>query len=139
MLYRQKLFDKPPFTVWHDTNIAGKTLQNRAILQRTHQRLLTIIRVFVPDIEIEFISVPKAKRLSIISKKSQKARAGLSLRPCSSKHIFNRNDKSEHITHLDNVVRIIIVCHNATLWSVSRSASRMPKQSLPRLPRNMNP
>ena len=29
-------------------------------------------------------------------------------RTFSSKHIFNRNDKSEHITHLDNVVRIII-------------------------------
>ena len=27
------------------------------------------------------------------------------------KDILNRNDKSEHITHLDNVVRIII------LWS----------------------
>ena len=30
--------------------------------------------------------------------------------PCPLNHIFNRNDKSEHITHLDNVVRIIIVC-----------------------------
>lgn len=30
--------------------------------------------------------------------------------PCPLKHIFNRNDKSEHITHLDNVVRIIISC-----------------------------
>ena len=28
--------------------------------------------------------------------------------PCPSNHIFNRNDKSEHTTHLDNVVRIII-------------------------------
>ena len=27
-----------------------------------------------------------------------------------SKDIFNRNDKSEHITYLDNVVRIIITC-----------------------------
>lgn len=40
--------------------------------------------------------------------KSKKARASLSTHPCLSKHIFNRNDKSEHITHLDNVVRIII-------------------------------
>ena len=29
--------------------------------------------------------------------------------PRSSKHISNRNDKSEHTTHLDHVVRIIIV------------------------------
>ena len=29
-------------------------------------------------------------------------------RPRPSKNILNRNDKSEHITHLDNVVRIII-------------------------------
>ena len=29
--------------------------------------------------------------------------------PLLSKNIVNRNDKSEHITHLDNVVRIIIV------------------------------
>ena len=29
--------------------------------------------------------------------------------PLPSKNIVNRNDKSEHITHLDNVVRIIIV------------------------------
>ena len=28
---------------------------------------------------------------------------------CLLNYIFNRNDKSEHITHLDNVVRIIIV------------------------------
>ena len=40
--------------------------------------------------------------------KSKKARASLSTRPCPLKHIFNRNDKSEHITHSDNVVRIII-------------------------------
>ena len=38
----------------------------------------------------------------------EKARASSSTRPCLSKHILNRNDKSEHITHLDNVVRIII-------------------------------
>ena len=35
-----------------------------------------------------------------------------------SKHIFNRNDKSEHTTHLDNVVRIIIVWSecNYRIW-----------------------
>ena len=38
----------------------------------------------------------------------EKARASSSARPCLSKHILNRNDKSEHITHLNNVVRIII-------------------------------
>ena len=30
-------------------------------------------------------------------------------RSCPSKNMLNRNDKSEHIIHLDNVVRIIIV------------------------------
>ena len=30
------------------------------------------------------------------------------------KYILNRNDKSEHTTHLDNVVRIIIVCRVLT-------------------------
>ena len=30
--------------------------------------------------------------------------------PPLSYNILNRNDKSEHITHLDHVVRIIIVC-----------------------------
>ena len=38
------------------------------------------------------------------------------------KHTFNRNDKSEHITHLDNVVRIIIVCRVLT--------EKMQEQSL---------
>ena len=35
-------------------------------------------------------------------------------------HTFNRNDKSEHITHLDNVVRIIIV------WSEWRDLNSRP-------------
>ena len=30
-------------------------------------------------------------------------------RPCRSKNILDQNDKSEHITHLDNIVRIIII------------------------------
>ena len=41
-----------------------------------------------------------------------------------SKHIFNRNDKSEHTTHLDNVVRIIIVWSE---WSDSNARPREPK------------
>ena len=35
-------------------------------------------------------------------------RAGTSPALAPSNHILNRNDKSEHTTHLDNVVRIII-------------------------------
>ena len=42
----------------------------------------------------------------------------------SSKHIFNRNDKSEHITNLDNVVRIIIVWSE---WRDSNSRHPAPK------------
>ena len=38
----------------------------------------------------------------------------------SSKYILNRNDKSEHITNLDNVVRIIIV------WSEWRDLNSRP-------------
>ena len=41
-------------------------------------------------------------------------------RSFQSKHIFNRNDKSEHTTHLDNVVRIIIV------WSEWRDLNSRP-------------
>ena len=44
--------------------------------------------------------------------------------PCPLKHILNRNDKSEHITHLDNVVRIIIVWSE---WSDSNARPREPK------------
>ena len=40
--------------------------------------------------------------------------------PCPLNHIFNRNDKSEHITHLDNVVRIIIT------WSEWRDLNSRP-------------
>ena len=40
--------------------------------------------------------------------------------PLLSKNIVNRNDKSEHITHLDNVVRIIIV------WSEWRDSNPRP-------------
>ena len=40
--------------------------------------------------------------------------------PCPSKHIFNRNDKSEHTTHLDNVVRIIIT------WSEMGDSNSRP-------------
>ena len=40
--------------------------------------------------------------------------------PLLSKNIVNRNDKSEHITHLDNVVRIIIV------WSEWRDLNPRP-------------
>ena len=39
-------------------------------------------------------------------------------------NIFNRNDKSEHITHLDNVVRIIIVWSE---WGDSNSRHLAPK------------
>ena len=39
---------------------------------------------------------------------------------CSSNYILNRNDKSEHTTHLDNVVRIIIV------WSEWRDLNSRP-------------
>ena len=50
------------------------------------------------------------------------------------KHIFNRNDKSEHITHLDNVVRIIIV------WSEWRdSNSRPPAPKAGALPTAQHP
>ena len=35
-------------------------------------------------------------------------------RSFASKHVFNKNDKSEHITNLDHVVRIIIVCRVLT-------------------------
>ena len=41
-------------------------------------------------------------------------------RSFASKHVFNRNDKSEHITNLDNVVRIIIV------WSEWRDLNSRP-------------
>ena len=61
-----KLFDKPPFPVWHNTNITRKSLQNRSVSQRTHQRLLPIVRVFVPNIEIKVIPLPKVKRFPII-------------------------------------------------------------------------
>ena len=45
----------------------------------------------------------------IILNYKEKARAGISiLLPLLSQYILNRNDKSEHTTHLDNVVRIII-------------------------------
>ena len=40
--------------------------------------------------------------------------------PCLSKNILNRNDKSEHTTHLDHVVRIIIV------WSEWRDLNSRP-------------
>ena len=40
------------------------------------------------------------------------------------KNILNRNDKSEHITHLDNVVRIIIVWSE---WGDSNSRHLAPK------------
>ena len=50
----------------------------------------------------------------------EKARASSSARPCLSKHILNRNDKSEHITHLNNVVRIIIT------WSEWRDLNPRP-------------
>ena len=50
------------------------------------------------------------------------------------KHTFNRNDKSEHITHLDNVVRIIIV------WSEWRdSNSRPPAPKAGALPTAQHP
>ena len=51
-----------------------------------------------------------------------KQRWGIMRYPASLhlKHIFNRNDKSEHITYLDNVVRIIIV------WSEWRDLNSRP-------------
>ena len=45
-------------------------------------------------------------------------------RSFASKHVFNRNDKSEHITNLDNVVRIIIVWSE---WGDSNARPREPK------------
>ena len=44
--------------------------------------------------------------------------------PCFLKHIFDRNDKSEHITHLNNVVRIIMVWSE---WGDSNSRHPAPK------------
>ena len=35
--------------------------------------------------------------------------------PLLLQNILNRNDKSEHITNLDNVVRIIIICQAASI------------------------
>ena len=54
--------------------------------------------------------------------------------PCPSKHILNRNDKSEHITNLDNVVRIIIVWSE---WGDSNSRHLAPKASA--LPTALHP
>ena len=51
-----------------------------------------------------------------------------------SEHILNRNDKSEHITQLDNVVRIIIVWSE---WGDSNSRHLAPKASA--LPTALHP
>ena len=40
---------------------------------------------------------------------TQEARAGIIFLPLLLQNILNRNDKSEHIPYLENVVRIIIV------------------------------
>ena len=56
---------------------------------------------------------------------SQKSNGGeINLHHTLLKNILNRNDKSEHITHLDNVVRIIIVWSE---WSDSNARPREPK------------
>ena len=51
---------------------------------------------------------------------AENSRAGTSPALASLNHILNRNDKSEHTTHLDNVVRIIIV------WSEWRDLNSRP-------------
>ena len=56
----------------------------------------------------------------LVKKQGQETRSP----PCPLNHIFNRNDKSEHITHLDNVVRIIIVWSE---WGDSNSRHLAPK------------
>ena len=56
---------------------------------------------------------------------SQKSNGGeINLHHTLLKNILNRNDKSEHITHLDNVVRIIIVWSE---WGDSNSRHLAPK------------
>jgi len=40
-----------------------------------------------------------------------------------SEHILNRNDKSEHITQLDNVVRTIIVWSDILLLNLKTLAA----------------
>ena len=57
----------------------------------------------------------------IILNYKEKARAGISiLLPLLSQYILNRNDKSEHIPYLENVVRII------TTWSEWRESNPRP-------------
>ena len=51
---------------------------------------------------------------------TQEARAGIIFLPLLLQNILNRNDKSEHIPYLENVVRIIIV------WSEWRDLNPRP-------------
>ena len=63
-------FNKPSFSVRHNANITGKALQNRAILHRTHQCFLPIVRVLIPNIKVEFVSVAEVKCFSVINCKT---------------------------------------------------------------------
>ena len=71
--------------------------------------------------EVTFLDFEQVKsemekiKTQLQEQKQEKKGQEVSSCPCLLKYIFNRNDKSEHTTHLDNVVRIIITCHAVPL------------------------
>ena len=62
---------------------------------------------------------------------TENTRAGTSPALASSNHILNRNDKSEHTTHLEHAVRIIIVWSECNYGVSQQRKSEHPNKDTP--------